>query len=493
MRSLSRYLTLLSYWVRATFPALVVIGFGVTTFRAAVIESIESTPHPELVYVILGGFFLALFLAWWALARFVREEAVLIRWQAKPPALRQELLSKLHWTPALTPLYDLLSGKSKLPLRMRQAAVQSEIEEFENHLFGKLTLAGYIGGALIGLGLVGTFVGLLATLRDLSSLFEALIGGNGGPALTQAEMFKDMISRMQAPMKGMGTAFVASLYGLLGSLIVGLVIMNVRKIGSLLVDRVHKSVREYDYGVGSDVGVALQADMAWAESERWKAMYSDMRERNENLMALVLRMQDETTAVLQASKDLNQSMRDRNELDGVMAKVIAGGADALAKASEHHESILRSAADTRIDIQSMVQATKSINETLQARNSIDALVQRALSEGMHWMTAWDEISTELRRVRGFLESSSQQGQALQLEQNTHLKYLLEAGLRQESALLNVLHQTGQHASSSMAEHKSLVHALETCRQSFEEVGSKLRLQLNLNAAKNPMDFPPLTK
>lgn len=485
---MSRYLTLLNYWARATLPALVVIGFGATTFRNAVVESIASTPHPELVYLILGGFFLALVLIWAALVQFLREESILIRWQARQPHARQYFLDSLKSSPALTPVYNLLAGKSKIPLRMRQSAVQSEITAFENHLFDKLTLPGYIGGALIGLGLVGTFVGLLGTLRDLSGLFTALIGDQAGVQLSQAEMFKDMITRMQAPMKGMGTAFVASLYGLLGSLIVGLVLMSVRKIGIQVVDRVHTSVREYDYGAGSDVGVALQADgdMAWAESERWNAMYTDMRERNENLMSLVLRMQDETNSVLQAASELNQSMRERNELDGVIVKVIAGGTEALSMASDHYESILRSAADTRADIQSMVQATNAINETLQARNNIDSLVQRALAEGMHWMNAWDEISIEVRRMRSAFESSAQHDQALQLEQNTHLKYLLDAGVRQESALQSLLHQAAQQAGKSAQEQQTLVHALDNCRQSFEEVGSKLRFALNLNADKNPI-------
>ena len=482
---MSRYSTLINYWVRATFPALVIIGFGTTVFRNAVVESILSTPHPELVYLIFGGFFAALFFTWIALYRFIREESVLIRWQAQPFAARLDWVDQLQWVPSLKPVYDLLSGRSKLPLRMRQSAVQSEIEEFEKSLLDRLTLPGYIGGALIGLGLVGTFIGLLGTLRDLSGLFNALIGDQGGQALTQAEMFKDMITRMQAPMRGMGTAFVASLYGLLGSLIVGLVIMNVRKIAILLVDRVHKSVRDYDYGAGSDLGVALEVDgdRAWAEAERWNAMYAEMRERNEGLMALVLRMQDETNGVLKAAFELNQTMRERNELDGVISRVISSGTEALAKATDHYESILQSAADTRSDIQSMVQATHLINETLQERNNIDALVQRALSEGLHWMNAWDEISTEMRRVRTVIETSSAQGHSLQLEQSNQLKYLLECGVRQESALHSLVHQTGQQAVVSAAEQKALVSALVACQETFADASSKLRFQLSLSADK----------
>jgi hypothetical protein len=82
-----------------------------------------------------------------------------------------------------------------------------------------------LGGALIGLGLVGTFIGLLGTLDELGNLFSALMG-NSSAGATQADMFKDMLQKLQAPMRGMGTAFVASLYGLMGSLLLGMVVMS---------------------------------------------------------------------------------------------------------------------------------------------------------------------------------------------------------------------------------------------------------------------------
>jgi hypothetical protein len=332
--------------------------------------------------------------------------------------------------PQLSPLYNLLSGKAVLPLRMRQAAVENEMLEFEKSIGSQLTLPGFLGGALIGLGLVGTFIGLLGTLDELGNLFSALMG-NSSAGATQADMFKDMLQKLQAPMRGMGTAFVASLYGLMGSLLLGMVVMSVRKTGGQVVKAIRESVRDYDYGAGSEGVLALQADteLAWAESERWNAMFQQMRERNETLTALMLQMQDETRGVLRSAEDLNRTMRERNELDGVIARVIADGTQMVAKATDHYQSLLESATQTRQDIQSMVAATVNINQTLQERNRIDAMVHQVMAAGPHWMDAWDQMGTQLRQIHHQDQTQHQQHRALQSETNLHLKLMAEALVR----------------------------------------------------------------
>lgn len=476
------FFRLLGYWVRAAVPAVVVILAAVTLFWNAVVASIVSTPHPEVVYLIFAGFFLGLVLSWISLLRFIREESYLRRWQRVNKEDRASLLERTQWVPQLSPLYNLLSGKALLPLRMRQAAVENEMLEFEKNIASQLTLPGFLGGALIGLGLVGTFIGLLGTLDELGNLFSALMG-NSTAGATQADMFKEMLLKLQAPMRGMGTAFVASLYGLMGSLLLGMVVMSVRKTGSQVVKAIRESVREYDYGAGSEGSLALQADsdMAWAESERWNAMYQEMRERNETLMTLVLQMQDETRGVLSSAEDLNRAMRERNELDGVIARVIADGTSMVAKATDHYENLLQSATQTREDIQSMVAATANINETLQERNRIDAMVQSVMSAGPHWMDAWDQMGTQLRQIHNQDQTQHQQQRALQAETNLHLKLMAEALVRSESNQTLLGHNLLQSQTQQQAEAQALRESLLACKDSFEEIGAKLRIQLGIQA------------
>jgi LysM repeat protein len=81
----------------------------------------------------------------------------------------------------------------------------------------------------------------------LSGVFAALGGGSGSDS---GAMFSTMIVKLQGPMQGMGTAFVASLYGLLGSLVIGLTVSSVKSAGERLFRDVREFVNEELYPEG---------------------------------------------------------------------------------------------------------------------------------------------------------------------------------------------------------------------------------------------------
>jgi len=79
-------------------------------------------------------------------------------------------------------------------------------------------LVRYLVGALVLLGLIGTFYGLLLTIagvRDVHPLLWTLRDRRGKLPL------KAVKDRLAAPLGGMGTSFSASLFGLLGALALG--------------------------------------------------------------------------------------------------------------------------------------------------------------------------------------------------------------------------------------------------------------------------------
>jgi hypothetical protein len=434
---MNRKLTITLYWFKAVTPALVVIlGAGVF-FRKAVADSILSTPHPELVYLIFGGFFIGLLLSWLALFHYVREESLLEKWRMTPEDARHDLLARTTWEPMFAPLYDLLSGRANIPLRMRQAAVETELQAAEGNIGSRLILPTYIGGALIGLGLVGTFIGLLGTLEELGTLFSSLMN-TGSKTASSSELFGQMLQRMQAPLRGMGTAFVASLYGLLGSLLLGLVVLAVRKTGDAVIDRVRQSVRDVDYGAGSNLGtaLALDADMAWAESERWRAMFEDMNQRHKELLG--------------THRDMQETM---------------------------HQDVL-----------GLVEGSRLVHQAMSARNSIDAHLQRALGEGAHWMQAWDQIHAEIKQQRAEAQTHMHTISHVMERQNELLRGLLASAVRTESLLV----QSGQEQSEALRDNaidsQALVASLQACRYSFEDAASKLRMNLALQSHQDSDAF-----
>jgi hypothetical protein len=215
-------------------------------FETAVRRSIDSTPHPELVYTIFGVASAAVVLCGLALVRYLREEQLATELLMLPAADRQPIM-RSHKEGDFHTLLNQAAAPLSRHLGEHRELVETELLACEEKALNRLNLPSYLGGALIGIGLVGTFIGLLAALADLAGVFSALMGGNVAAAATDPmALFSGMLAKLQEPMKGMATAFVASLYGLMGSLIMGLVVYSVRKSGLQAVARMRDLVRDHD-------------------------------------------------------------------------------------------------------------------------------------------------------------------------------------------------------------------------------------------------------
>jgi hypothetical protein len=468
----------LAQWLHAVVPPGVIIIAGAVFFRQAVLDSILSTPHPEIVYLIFAGFFVGLLLSWHTLFKLTREDLFFERWSHTPMPDRGALLQAQSRIPALAPVYELLVGNRHLPLRMRQAAMESELDEFDKRIANQLGLPGFMGGALIGLGLVGTFIGLLGTLQELSNVFTALLGAGGassgaaaGVAAAPTDMFREMLVRLQAPMRGMGTAFVASLYGLLGSLLLGMVVMAVRKSGGLLLQRMRQSVREHNYGAGGSL-LGLQSDneLAWNESERWSAMYQEMRDRNDAVISMLLKGQDEYRNALNGFGELNLAIRERNELDQVFSNLIADSNDLIGQTVKNHQTVVALMTSGEKERQHVIQQLGFLLQVMKERNSIDSVAHRIVSEGPHWIQAWDEIGAELRRLRGHAQESAAEHSSALAELLDELRRMNQAALRQD-----------QNFTHDLARHNTLLAALQACRESFEDANARVRMHLAIAA------------
>lgn len=230
-------------WLVAFVPPLAITLAGITVFREVIYRSIAASAHPVLVYVILGAFYLGLLLCGVALVRYQREARYVRAWQRRilkgrsPEPAPGERRGRMPIVAAA--LAALLSRGT---VSQRQARFELEVAAASSALSDRLAYANYIAGALIGLGLVGTFVGLLGTLEDLGAVFGSL-AGTGNSEMNPTAVFANMVQKLQDPMKGMGTAFVSSLYGLLGSLVVGLCALSVSKAGSAVIKDLHAASR----------------------------------------------------------------------------------------------------------------------------------------------------------------------------------------------------------------------------------------------------------
>ena len=106
-------------------------------------------------------------------------------------------------------------GRSASPSRPRpcarcSTAIASRLDESRE-------LSRYMTGLLIFLGLLGTFWGLLLTVRSVGDVIGGMSVGSGDINA----LFEQLKSGLSQPLQGMGTAFSSSMLGLAGALVLG--------------------------------------------------------------------------------------------------------------------------------------------------------------------------------------------------------------------------------------------------------------------------------
>jgi len=117
----------------------------------------------------------------------------------------------------LSPMATMLGERAGGRFTLSTTAMQTLLDGISSRLEERRELSRYIIGLLVFLGLLGTFWGLLDTVRAIGGVIGSLsVSGND---LT--DVFERLKAGLQSPLSGMGTAFSSSLFGLAGSLVVG--------------------------------------------------------------------------------------------------------------------------------------------------------------------------------------------------------------------------------------------------------------------------------
>lgn len=117
----------------------------------------------------------------------------------------------------LSPMATMLGERRGGRFTLSTTAMRTLLDGISMRLDERRELSRYIIGLLVFLGLLGTFWGLLETVRSIGGVIGGL-STTGGEA---TDVFENLKTGLQSPLSGMGTAFSSSLFGLAGSLVVG--------------------------------------------------------------------------------------------------------------------------------------------------------------------------------------------------------------------------------------------------------------------------------
>jgi hypothetical protein len=116
----------------------------------------------------------------------------------------------------LAPMANMLRDRTG-HLALATGAMRSLLDSVASRLEEQRETTRYLVGLLIFLGLLGTFWGLLQTVSTVGTTIGTLDTNTGDNVL----LFDQLKEGLAGPLKGMGTAFSASMFGLSGSLILG--------------------------------------------------------------------------------------------------------------------------------------------------------------------------------------------------------------------------------------------------------------------------------
>ena len=117
----------------------------------------------------------------------------------------------------LAPMARMLGARHRGHVSLSASSLQTLLDGIGSRLSETRETSRYLIGVLIFLGLLGTFYGLLETLRSVGGVINGMNIGGGDVA----RAFANLKAGLESPLAGMGTAFSASLFGLAGSLVLG--------------------------------------------------------------------------------------------------------------------------------------------------------------------------------------------------------------------------------------------------------------------------------
>ena len=192
-----------------------VLVLGVTALLGAeLITAFTANPllNSVILAVLLGGIF-------WNFRQVLAlapEVTWLETFQRSRPSLAALPTPKL-----LSPMVSMLAARG--PKREDQRftisapAMRSMLDTIAARLDEKRELSRYMIGLLIFLGLLGTFWGLLLTIAAVADVIAGMSVGSGDINA----LFEQLKSGLNKPLRGMGTAFSASMLGLAGALVLG--------------------------------------------------------------------------------------------------------------------------------------------------------------------------------------------------------------------------------------------------------------------------------
>lgn len=409
-------------------------------------------------------------------ACYVAGALELLRYQQATASLRRAVGALSEAPASLAGWLEQLPATLRNPVRLR-------IEGERVGLPGP-ALAPYLVGLLVLLGMLGTFLGMVATLRGT------------GAALESATDLAAIRASLAAPVKGLGFAFGTSIAGVATSAMLGLLAALCRR------DRI-QAAQGLDAKAATTLRLYTQGHQREEGFKLLQRQAEVLQRQAETMPALV----DRLDAMMRNLEQQNHTLNERQlaSQDAFQGKAEAAYARLAAVMEQSmKESVAESARSAGAALQPAVEATMAglSRETATLHDTVTQAVQRQLdgmTAGLQAATdnvagIWNQALAGQQRasetlaqdLRGSLDRFAQTFEQRSASLLDSVSERLEASSGSMSEAWNVALSRQERASEKLAGDN--LQALTAAAASFEQHSASLLRTLNASHAALQSDL-----
>lgn len=490
MKRLQRY-----YYLVAT--PILFLAFGAIYFFQEIANTVRGNPHPQINYIIFMLIISGSALMLMHIQRINREGALIKEFFAtvkkqesgNESATRRwlEQVKQKNKHDVIDILELVLDHHGRALGPVQHSAIESEISHFQSQQQRRLLLAQFLSGLMVGMGLLGTFIGLLGALEEIGKLIGSFTTGPGMSDPVAA--VTELVARLTGPMKAMGIAFSASLFGVLGSLIMTMLMVFVKGANSELLSLLQSRVSRLTDISGNpdfnDSGVQpLQTALSElaTHSPLLQGLTVALDQSERKVRQLLAGLQELTAQVQQTAKIQNQTlqvMTQQNMLQQQNEKVLD---QVRLEINESLQIQIRAEQRHTEGHQILSQLQMLVRETLLRQEpfqeSLRHLQQAFTEESRAQQVLWQEslqashkqMQTQVHEERDqWLSRFQDWGQKQQQTQQNLLQWVLDQDERQANK--NV--QWQQIQDSLMLDRKTWESAFRTLSELMQQASLQL--------------------
>jgi hypothetical protein len=284
--------------------------------------------NPGLNTLIIGVLIVGTVYAFRQVLRLYPEINWVNNFRVSDPGISSDKTTPFLLAPMATMLRDRTGH-----LSLAAGSMRSLLDSVASRLDEQRETTRYLVGLLVFLGLLGTFWGLLQTVSSVGATIGALDTNVGENVM----LFDQLKEGLAGPLKGMGTAFSCSMFGLAGSLILGFLDLQAGHAQG----RFYNELEDWLSGI-TELQPADAAAGAMPPPMRFALM--DMQRSLADLSEKVeLRVLNDNTG--EAVKDLAQGVDKLIRQMRAEQKVVREWADEQAQQQQELAAVLRQITD----------------------------------------------------------------------------------------------------------------------------------------------------